>query len=301
MGKSNINKTRYGIGEWYGTTLKKLSSDTRKKYAELKGVKNLPCPFQQSGNLCNKAGGVCSLAKYELITSKEVKLDGTQSFVTTCPNRFLENNTIFKEVGKTILGSNSLSVIKEVPFLKGVDSKGNKLTSTVGRIDMILAKTERSKILDWCALEIQAVYFSGTSMKRDFEKIAKNPSTLQFPSGNRRPDYRSSGPKRLMPQLQIKVPSLRRWGKKIAIIIDKSFYGSIAPMEEINHMTNADIVWFIVDYRGKNNELKIVDTIYTTLESSVNGLTAGIPISKDDFEERLFRSIKKGGKKVVNL
>jgi hypothetical protein len=301
MAKNNSNKIRYGIGEWYGSVLKSVPPDVRKEYAKTKGINNFDCPFQQSGNLCNKAGGVCSLAKYEEASSGEVIFDETQDFVTTCPNRFLEDNTIFKEAGRAILNCDTPVAIKEVPFLKGVDYKGNKLKRTVGRIDMVLAKTEASKILDWCALEIQAVYFSGASMKRDFNKIATNPENLQFPSGHRLPDYRSSGPKRLMPQLQIKVPSLRRWGKKLAIIVDKTFYESIAPMSEITHITNADIIWFIVNYECENNKLKIVDKIYTTLESSVKGLTAGTPISKNDFEAKLSKSIQKGGKKVINL
>lgn len=295
------NKTRYGIGEWYGTFIKELSSNIKKKYSEAKGINNFNCPFQQSGNLCNKAGGVCTLAEYEKTSEGKVLLEETNDLVTTCPNRFLEDNIIFKEVGKTILATNSPSVIKEVPFLKGVDYEGNKLNRTVGKIDMILAKTKASKIVDWCALEIQAVYFSGTGMSKDFKKITDDPDNLQFPAGNRRPDFRSSGPKRLMPQLQIKVPSLRRWGKKIAIIIDKSFYQSIAPMSEVDHMTNADIIWFIVNYEGGKNKFKIVDKIFTTLESSVKGLTAGVPISKEDFEKKLSKSIQRGGNKTINL
>src|SRR5262249_29127554 len=70
--------------------------------------------------------------------------------------------------------------------------------------------------LRWCALEIQAVYFSGKSMGREFAAIAQHEGlAIPFPAAHRRPDYRSSGPKRLMPQLQIKVPHCdgggRRW------------------------------------------------------------------------------------------
>jgi hypothetical protein len=37
---------------------------------------------------------------------------------------------------------------------------------------------------------------------------------VPFPAVQRRPDFRSSGPKRLMPQLQIKVPTISRWGRR---------------------------------------------------------------------------------------
>ena len=53
---------------------------------------------------------------------------------------------------------------------------------------------------------MQAVYFSGKSMENDFVQMRTwtGPGLL-FPQVQRRPDFRSSGPKRLMPQLQIKV------------------------------------------------------------------------------------------------
>ncbi len=81
------------------------------------------------------------------------------------------------------MDDNSPFIIKEVPFLKGIDYKGAKLKNTVGRIDMVLAKTKGAKLVDWCALEMQAVYFSGASMKKDFRKIYENPEKIQFPTG----------------------------------------------------------------------------------------------------------------------
>jgi hypothetical protein len=67
--------------------------------------------------------------------------------------------------------------------------------------------------LRWCALEFQAVYFSGKSMENDFKAMGDwiGPG-VPFPTVQRRPDFRSSGPKRLMPQLQIKVPTVTRSG-----------------------------------------------------------------------------------------
>ncbi|MDQ2898994.1 MAG: hypothetical protein M3Y07_04240, partial [Acidobacteriota bacterium] len=70
-------------------------------------------------------------------------------------------------------------------------------------------------VSQWCAAETQAVYFSGDNMRKDFVALSGIYSEeLPFPVGKRHPDDRSSGPKRLMPQLQTKVPSLRRWARK---------------------------------------------------------------------------------------
>jgi hypothetical protein len=95
----------------------------------------------------------------------------------------------------------------------------------------------------WAALEIQAVYFSGATMGAEFHLLRHHEATgVPFPAGHRRPDYRSSGPKRLMPQLQIKVPSLRRWGKKMAVVVDEGFFGALGKMDEVKDVSNCDIV-----------------------------------------------------------
>jgi hypothetical protein len=145
--------------------------------------------------------------------------------------------------------------------------------------------------MNWCALEIQAVYFSGTSMRREFDVIRESKmDTLPFPTGQRRPDYRSSGPKRLMPQLQIKVPTLRRWGKKMAVVVDRPFFNSLGKMDDLKEVSNSDIAWFIVDYEegnGKSAILRRDEVRFTTLERAVEGLTGGVPVGLGEFESRI--------------
>ena len=142
----------------------------------------------------------------------------------------------------------------------------------------------------WCALEVQAVYFQGAAMGGEYRAICDHTAnTLPFPVGIRRPDYRSSGPKRLMPQLQIKVPSLRRWGKKMAVVVDQDFFDALGPMEDVRHVSNCDIAWFVVKYDESANNAKLVaEAVHlTTLERAVEGLTAGVPVSLELFEERI--------------
>ena len=90
-----------------------------------------------------------------------------------------------------------------------------------------------------------------------------------------------------MPQLQTKVPTLRRWGRKICVAVDKPFFDSLGPVTTIPHLSNADIAWFVVDYDPQTGAIKLSRTIFTTLESSVEALTAGIPSSREAFENRL--------------
>ncbi len=147
---------------------------------------------------------------------------------------------------------------------------------------------------------MQAVYFSGGKMGADLKVIraqSDNDNALPMPGAARRPDFRSSGPKRLMPQLQIKVPTLRRWGKKMVVVIDKPFLDAMAPMEHQTHISNCDIVWVVVrfdeDAGSDKARLTIDCTINTTLEDAVKALTSGTPTTLPSFEEKLTRKLGK--------
>lgn len=153
--------------------------------------------------------------------------------------------TIFKWIGETVLGTPKPEIATEIGFLKSPDAQ-----SHVGRIDMVLTNGKfETAAFNWCAVEIQAVYFSGRSMSEEFRNVLSHQGARPpFPSHSRRPDYRSSGPKRLMPQLQIKVPTLRRWGKKMIVVVDKNFYDSLGHMETVDDLSSGDIAWFTVNF-----------------------------------------------------
>ncbi|MES2353128.1 MAG: NotI family restriction endonuclease [Pseudomonadota bacterium] len=299
---------RFGIGEWFGNNLTQLSSEERRYFAAevLKPKKERtpqPCPFQsrKQDAMCTKDGGVCSLKLYSYATHAEsgramgVPIEGKQgSLRATCPYRFHDELDVFKWVGAIILGDPNPQLVGEVGFLEAGASTDSDGGDDVGRIDMVLVstKTAPGAPMAWAALEIQAVYFSGNAMKGEFE--AFNDALVDwviFPAGRRRPDYRSSGPKRLMPQLQIKVPTLRRWGKKMAVVVDRSFFDSIGEMDNVTDISNADIAWFIVRFEeveGQKRTRIVRDEVrYTTLERSVEGLTGGKPVPLPVFETRI--------------
>jgi hypothetical protein len=305
--KQNKEQFRFGIGEWYGKSFIHLTIEERRFFALLQHQKkkdrqSQPCPPRLAENpdaVCTKAGGVCSIRVYKLSDNEvTIHVSNLGKLVTTCPYRFNEGEIIFHWVGKTILDCPDSTIVNEVGFLAndkeimGV-SQGN---DDVGRIDKVLVNPNKEPI-SWCALEIQAVYFSGASMKKDFDNIVTySKDSIPFPVGVRRPDFRSSGPKRLMPQLQIKVPTLRRWGKKMAVVIDRSFYDSIGDMGEIKDLSNSDIAWFVVRYKEEKMKQAILEpdfVIYTTLERTVEGLTGGTPVSLNEFEKRIKNKLKK--------
>ena len=284
---------RFGIGEWYGHSFVGLTRDERQAYAAR--TRSQPCPFRMGGGPCTKTGGVCSFRLYEDDDGVAIPVSGAEAGLRVlCPRRFEEDMTIFQWVGEVVLGTSKPAVATEIGFLRAED--GN---TDVGRIDMVLANQEAdTATLNWCALEIQAVYFSGRSMSEEFTNIRNYEGEQPpFPGQTRRPDYRSSGPKRLMPQLQIKVPTLRRWGKKMAVIVDKDFFGALGHMEEVGDLSNGDIAWFTVDFEEDqtNRRFRLVrDRVrFTTLERATEGLTGGSPVTLTEFEESIRSKLAK--------
>jgi len=284
---------RYGASELFGRALLDITS---KELRTLSSIDNraIPCPFKPDRAACHKKGGVCSLGLYDRSSDGNITISNLP--VTTCPSRFLENSVVFKWVSKTLLDTDETTIVNEVSFL--MSNHGRETDEDeVGRIDSVLVRQDKDR-LHWCALEMQAVYFSGGKMADDFALMRKwNKSGLPFPAKQRRPDFRSSGPKRLMPQLQIKVPTLRRWGKKMAVVVDNAFWKSLGVMQRTPHISNADIVWFVVDYEGPikgQYKLQPHEAVFTTLEHAVECLTGGMPVSLEQFERAIRAKIERG-------
>ena len=298
MARQKVPKTRsrYSIGEWYGEGFDSISPSGRLTRAKVENETNAiigaACPFK-SGALCNKKGGVCSLRLYQ--QTGEGPVSTTGPIITTCPQRFLESNTIFQWVGETLLQTAEPIVLGEIGFLDRLrpeeisEDEDQDSGDFIGRIDNVLVHPSRDP-MDWCALELQAVYFSGKSMANEFKMLASGEfEGLPFPAKHRRPDWRSSGPKRLLPQLQTKVPTIRTWGKKMAVVIDEAFFSSLVGLDRERHLSNAEIVWFVVGYDPKPGGWTLVkrDVVFTKLEASIKSLTGGVPLSKERFEEQL--------------
>jgi len=205
-------------------------------------------------------------------------------------------------VAERILETTTPLVLGEIGFLDRFkpDAKESETNSDddstdfIGRIDNVLIHPNRTP-MDWCALEIQAVYFSGKSMNKEFSDIAKSDGAVRFPTVHRRPDWRSSGPKRLLPQLQTKVPTISKWGKKMAVVIDRPFFEQLVGLERERHLSNSEIAWFVVEYKESVTgwTLALSDVVYTTLDTSVKALTGGVPLSKEAFEAQLRQKLRR--------
>jgi len=259
-------------------------------------VEELPCPFRTESPhpTCTKPGGVCSIRIYREEVGIIEPIDGERGRLRAlCPWRFHQDGTAFDKIGESLLSDPAPLRAGEVGFLESTGNLDSEPGEDVGRIDMILVKSngpDRSP-MEWVAVEVQAVYFSGKKMSIEFDHLKLTQGKLSMAQEKRRPDYRSSGVKRLMPQLLTKVPTLRRWGKKMAVVVDAPFFYSMGKMERVPHLSNADIVWFLVDFKqaapGELFWLEVVEEFYTTLESAALGLTGGVPVSQGAFEDRI--------------
>lgn len=275
---------RYGIGQWFGVDPRHLPpAELQDIAAKALAGETRTCPFYASigrPRPCNKAGGVCAL--------RRIGADGTlpdDQLVTTCPSRFLEAGAVFREIGAFMLGTQQVEVANEVPFLKNAADAPRESAS--GRIDWIVWDSNDRE--NWCAVEFQSLYFSGSALDVDIVDYAAGTAYPAFPKGRRRPDYRSNGPKRLGPQLNLKVPLLRSWDCQVAVVIDRCFF-SCLDAEFIRATAGRgdamgpehDLGLVVVDY-DTTGQLRVVEKIPVMLDVFMRALDSSREMNRDEF------------------
>jgi hypothetical protein len=298
---------RFGIGEWYGKSFADLTGKQRRKYAQIQLLpkEDRPkqvCPFLSRPGKpinCHKDGGICSLRSYERSPlTGVVTVDSRRSpLITTCPSRFEQDSTIYRWISEVILEDQNAVPIGETPFLRRTPrliDAAKTVRREVGRMDNVLI-VPNTDSLKWCPVEKQAVYFSGKEMLLEFQAMAQsNEDAIPFPREHRRPDYRSCAAKRLLPQLETKVPPLSMWAKKMAVVVDEEFFAQFATMKEEEHVSLAEILWFVVKYEkeGGSFVLRAKSVHMTKLLTSIVGIIAATPIPLPEFENAIKGRIK---------
>ncbi len=207
--KAKMKKTSHPLAEVFGH----LVSDQSNKANRYRSHRL--CPFNNKVPNCTKDKaknplGVCSVLH-------------ENKAVITCPIRFREDWLITDDAAEFFFGENVLwSSLTEVRLN---DSHGK----SAGNIDVVLvAYDSEGKVYDFGALEVQAVYISG-SVRDPFEHYMKNPkrrASMDWSSQPNypRPDYLSSSRKRLVPQLLFKGGIFHAWQKKAAVALGKGFF-----------------------------------------------------------------------------
>jgi len=242
--------------------------------------KNRLCPFHNRVANCTKDKasdplGVCSIK------------DNNGAAVITCPVRFRQDWLIAEDAASFFFPAGvKWTTLAEV-CLNDADGK------SAGNIDHVLVSyDERGRLLDFGALEVQAVYISG-NIRRVFEVYLEDPinrHTMDW-RGQRnypRPDYLSSSRKRLAPQLIYKGGILNAWGKKQAVALNRSFFDSLPELPEVEPK-EAEIAWLIYDLVRDDQQYQLQrhTTRYTRFEAAMNRIATPRPGNMDTFFAQL--------------
>lgn len=225
------------------------------------------CPFRDAP--CTKSSktdpiGICSLS------------DGSEA-ASLCPVRFLEGDRIFNDAALLAFDKgSSYAIFPEIRILK-IETEDGTPDRKIGKVDFVLGKIDAGRITDFAALEVQAVYFSGGEIRTPLKHFLKHES-LDLDNSDRRPDFRSSAQKRLVPQLQLKVPVFRRWGKKFFVVVDSQFFKEL-PSFPHTTPSNSEVTWLCYPIRKlKNNySMQDVDIVYSSWDEIQNSLREGTP------------------------
>lgn len=229
---------------------------------------NKHCRFRDSP--CTKSSateplGVCSLS------------DGA-SAASLCPTRFLENKRIFVDAAKIAFGNESkFGIFPEIRILDIPPAMVGGRSRKIGKVDFLLGRIESEKVTDFAAVEIQAAYFSGGSLRRVFDHFMSTHDLTGIDT-RRRPDFRSCAQKRLVPQLQLKVPVFRRWGKKFFVVVDAEFFKSL-PAFPATTQSNSELTWlaYPIASTGSGYALQDPKIVHSEWDEVQNSLREGKP------------------------
>jgi len=200
----------------------------------------------------------------------------------------LEGRQIFQDIGRAAFGQGvPLVVAPEMRIL----NVGEKIIRRVGKVDFLIGcANQAGSVTDFCALEIQAVYFSGQSIVAHFKEFMRTGALP--PEAKRRLDYRSSAQKRLMPQLSLKVPVFRRWGKKFFVAVDSLFFQNLPKMKTVESLANSEITWLVYDLRKQGQGYSLVNPTFhfTVWDDVLTALREGrAPTPEEIMQEMMTR------------
>jgi hypothetical protein len=239
------------------------------------------CPFQ--GIDCTKVNktdplGICSFT------------DGRVATVV-CPDRFLDGGILFRDAARIAFGKGIHCVaVPEVRVLEVLrDGKRKK----IGKVDFLLTQIVGGQAVDFAALEVQAVYISGKTIRPAFDHYVR--TGVLTDKGKRRPDFRSSAQKRLMPQLALKVPIFRRWGKRFFVATDSTFFSELPSMDPQSE-GNSEVTWLNYDFERQRDggyRMQTPNVVHTLWEDVETALREGKAPEKSELLAQLTESARK--------
>jgi hypothetical protein len=251
------------------------------------------CPFGNRSLNCTKDKannplGVCSLTA------------GEQSAIV-CPVRFNERSLVVQHAAEFFFSSSTRwTALREIR-LKDINGL------SAGNIDFVLVSyDDNGQILDFGAIEVQAVYISG-NIRNPFEFFMGNQHLgANFDWDKQplypKPDYLSSSRKRLAPQLLYKGGILRSWNAKLVVALDIGFLATLPPVAEVEPAC-ADMLW--LGYHLKHDadsdvyKLELVERKYCKFDAALQKLTIALPGKREEFIAQLQRAFNSRSNVII--
>lgn len=254
--------------------------------------RNKLCPFNNRVPNCTKDKANDPLGVCSIFDNDEVAI--------TCPIRFRQDWLIAENAASFFFPPGTTwTSLTEVRL-------NDRHGKTAGNIDVVLVSYDhRGKVTNFGALEVQAVYISG-NIRRPFEFYMADPSgrkdmVWKGQTNYPRPDYLSSSRKRLAPQLLFKGGILNAWHKKTAVALNKGFFDTLPPLEEVKE-SDADIAWLIYELQFNKAQgrydLALTKTVHTQFDTSLSRITRPDPGEEQEFivklQDRLDEKLENG-------
>ncbi len=81
-----------------------------------------------------------------------------------------------------------------------------------------------------------------------------------------------------MPQLSLKVPIFRRWGKKFFVAVDETFFAEMPVMREVDGVENSEITWLVYsfDKSGTEFKMRLKRVVFTHWDEVMAALREGV-------------------------
>ena len=243
--------------------------------------RNRLCPYNNRVPSCTKDRasdplGVCSIRD-------------ASGLAITCPVRFRERWIAAEAAAEFFFPEDATwTSLTEVRL-------ADKHGQSAGNIDVVLVSYDAGgSILDFGALEVQAVYISG-NVRRPFEyymasRADRYDMDWSREAGCPRADYLSSSRKRLVPQLIYKGGILRTWGKKLAVALHTGFYATLPELGEVDQ-GDAEVAWLVYELQvdPAHDHLALIPsrTVYTLFAPALDRIGTAQPGDVDRFIEHL--------------
>ncbi|HEY7125047.1 MAG TPA: NotI family restriction endonuclease [Ktedonobacterales bacterium] len=239
------------------------------------------CPFNNKVPSCTKDKaenplGVCTIYEGDRLA-------------ITCPIRFREDWLIAEGAAAFFFPEGTAwTSLTEIRL-------NDKHGLSAGNIDVVLvAYNEQGNIIDFGALEVQAVYISG-NIRKAFDFYMGDPAARADTDWTRqknypRPDYLSSSRKRLAPQLIYKGGILNAWRKKTAVALHRTFFETLPTLQEVPQQ-EAEVAWLVYELQQESvqNRYKLTryKTVYTAFGTALDKITRSEPGPLEGFLEYL--------------